>query len=118
MRKYICVYYTTPSGEIPVENFIESLTEDSQDAFFYKTKLLEEYGPQLRRPHTDSIEDGIFELRFVGKEGRIRILFFFFYENRIIFTNGFVKKTPKTPRNEMKLAKQRRKEYLQRRRQR
>lgn len=116
MKKYTCVYYIASSGDNPVQNFIESLAEESQDAFFYKTNLLEEYGPQLRKPHTDNIGDSIFELRFVGKEGRIRILFFFFHENRIIFTNGFIKKTPKTPRGEILLARQRRKEYLQRRR--
>lgn len=117
MKNYTCIYYTTPGGKIPVEEFIESLAEDTQDAFFYKTGLLEKYGPQLRKPHTDYIGTGIFELRFTGKEGKVRILFFFFHENRIIFTNGFIKKTPKTPRREIKIAKQRRKEYLQRRKQ-
>lgn len=92
MQKYTCVYYTAPSGTIPVKDFIESLAEDTQDTFFYKTALLEEYGPQLRRPHTDSIEDGIFELRFIGKEGNIRSLFLFFYKNRIIFTMVLLRK--------------------------
>lgn len=118
MKKYTCIYYTTPHGKIPVEEFIEFLDKDTQDAFFYKTELLERYGPQLRKPHTDHIGKGILELRFMGKEGRVRILFFFFHENRIIFTNGFVKKTSKTPQREIKLAEQRRKEYLQRGKQR
>jgi len=113
--KYNCVYYTTATGRPPVEDFIESLDEGSQDAFFYKIELLKEYGPQLRRPHTDSIGEGIFELRFTGKEGRIRILFFFFEENHIIFTNGFIKKTPKTPLKQIRLARQRKKEYFGRR---
>ena len=81
MKKYTCIYYTTFSGKVLVEEFIESLAEETQDAFFYKTELLEEHGPQLRKPHTDHIEDGIFELRFMGKEGGIRILFFFFQGN-------------------------------------
>ncbi|MBU3911289.1 MAG: type II toxin-antitoxin system RelE/ParE family toxin [Candidatus Omnitrophica bacterium] len=33
----------------------------------------------------------------------------------MIFTNSFIKKTPKTPRHEITLARQRRNEYLQRR---
>mgnify|MGYP000150586145 CR=1 FL=1 len=36
----------------------------------------------------------------------IRVLYFFFYEGEIILTNGFVKKTNKTPREEIKLAKE------------
>lgn len=114
MGKYVCIYYTSSSGRIPVEEFVESLDADSQDAFFYKVGLLEECGPQLRQPHTDSIREGIFELRFIGKKGKIRVLFFFFHANRIIFTNGFIKKTQKTPLHEIELAKQRRKEYLER----
>lgn len=44
----------------------------------------------------------------------IRVLYFFFYEGEIILTNGFVKKTNKTPREEIKLAKDRRKDYIER----
>jgi phage-related protein len=115
MKEYTCIYYTTAAGKVPVKEFIESLDESSQDAFFYKVKLLEKYGPQLRKPHTDYIEKKFFELRFVGKEGQIRVLFFFFQRERIIFTNGFTKKTRRIPRGEIKLAEQRREEYLQRR---
>ena len=116
MGEYTCIYYTTPAGRAPVKEFIESLAEDSQDAFFYKVELLETFGPQLRRPHTDHLGNGIFELRCVGKEGQIRTLFFFLSGERIIFTNGFIKKTREIPRSEIELAEQRRKEYLQRRR--
>lgn len=44
----------------------------------------------------------------------IRVLYFFFYEGKIVLTNGFVKKTNKTPREEIKLAKDRRKDYIER----
>ncbi|MBU1121642.1 MAG: type II toxin-antitoxin system RelE/ParE family toxin [Candidatus Omnitrophica bacterium] len=116
MKNYTCIYYTNSSGKALVKELITSLDEDTQDAFFYKTGLLEEYGPRLRKPHTDNIGNSIFELRFVGKEGQIRVLFFFFDDQKIIFTNGFVKKTQKTPSSKIKLAEKRRKEYLQRRR--
>ena len=116
MKKYTCIYYTTPAGKVPAKEFINSLASDSQDTFFFKVELLEKYGPQLRRPHTEYVVPGIFGLRFVGKEGQIRTLFFFSQGDRIIFTNGFVKKTIKIPQDEIKIAEQRKKEYLQRRR--
>ncbi len=34
-----------------------------------------------------------------------RVLYFFYYNGKIIVTNGFVKKTPKTSRKEIELAK-------------
>ncbi len=109
MGKYTCVYYETRDGKSPVEDFIDSLDESTQDKFIFKKELLEEFGPQLRYPHTDSIGDGVFELRFKGKEGQIRILFFF-YGEKIILTNGFIKKTRKTPKKEIRIAKVRREE--------
>ena len=111
---YSCFYFTTESGKSPVEEFINSLDEKTQDKFIFKKELLEHFGPQLRRPHTDYIGSGIFELRFKGEEGQIRVLFFFLHEKKIILVHGFVKKTQRTPGKEIKIAKQRRKEYLDR----
>ena len=41
-------------------------------------------------------------------------LYFFYYGGRIILTNGFIKKTQKTPRSEIERAKQYRKDFLER----
>ena len=43
-----------------------------------------------------------------------RTLYFFYEGANIILTNGFVKKTQKTPAQEIKLAKLRRADYLSR----
>ena len=43
-----------------------------------------------------------------------RVLDFFYYEGKIILTNGFVKKTQKTPKEEIKIAKDRRKDFIER----
>lgn len=70
MKKFTCSFYETESGSKPVENFIDSLDESSWDKFDFKKGLLEEFGPDLRKPHTSPLGDGIFELRFKGKEFR------------------------------------------------
>ena len=43
-----------------------------------------------------------------------RILYFFFSGGKIILTNGFVKKTNETPRNEINKAIQYKKDYFKR----
>ena len=43
-----------------------------------------------------------------------RILYFFIYERKIILTNGFIKKTRKTPIEQIQTAKARRKDFLER----
>ncbi|MBU0694158.1 MAG: type II toxin-antitoxin system RelE/ParE family toxin [Candidatus Omnitrophica bacterium] len=112
MDRYTCLFYQTSTGKLPVEDFICSLDSSSQDKFAYKKELLEQLGPQLRFPHTDILGNDIFELRFKGKEGQIRVLFFFFYRKQIILTHGFLKKTQKTPRKEIKIARQRKKDFF------
>ena len=57
---------------------------------------------------------GIFELRAKVGTDISRVLYFFYYEGRIVMTNGFVKKTQKTPREEIQIAKDRRKDFIER----
>ncbi len=75
-------------------------------------KLLEEFGHKLPEPHAKYIGDEIFELRFKGREGAIRVLYFFFHGDKAILTNGFVKKSNKTPGREKLTAIERRKIFL------
>ena len=75
--------------------------------------ILEQYGNQLREPYSKSLDDGIFELRAKVGSDISRVLYFFYYEGRIILTNGFVKKTQKTPQNEIALAKKYRGDFLE-----
>ena len=114
MERYTCSFYETTDGKSPVEDFIESLDNATQKKFIYKNELLATMGPRLREPHSKSIGDGIFELRFEGKEGQIRVLFFFLYKKHVVYLHGFIKKTQKTPRKEINIAKQRKADYFKR----
>ncbi len=76
--------------------------------------LLQEKGNQLREPYSKHLDDGIFELRCKVGSNITRVLYFFYYEGQIVLTNGFVKKTQKTPKDEIKLAKDRRADYIER----
>ncbi len=114
MKKVTCFYFQTESNKSPVKDFIDSLDGGSQRKYFFTIELLEEFGHQLPFPHAKYIGDEIFELRFTGKEGAIRILYFFFHQDKAILTNGFVKKSNKTPIKEKTVAVERRRIYLER----
>lgn len=114
MASISCFYYVTESGKSPVRDFIDSLDVSSQRKFFYVKSLLEEFAHKLPHPHAKYIGDEIFELRFKGQEGQIRVLYFFFHRDRAIFTNGFIKKTGKVPEREKTLAIERRQTFLER----
>lgn len=107
------VYFVAESGRRPVEEFVRNLNVHSLKKFFSVVELLEEFGKGLSFPHAKHIGDEIFELRFENIEGSVRVLYFFFDGNKAVLTNGFVKKSNKTPRREKETAVNRRQTYFQ-----
>ena len=107
-------FYENENGSCPVKEFIDSLDSKMKARVIRTIELLEEYGNQLRMPYSKSLGDGIFELRCQQSNNITRILYFFYINHNIVMTNGFTKKTQKTPLNALELAQKRRKEYLKR----
>ena len=68
-------------------------------------ELLEQYGIELRETYSKYLEEGIFELRIRFSSDIVRVFYFFLKEEKIILTNGFVKKTNKTPVRYLREAK-------------
>ncbi|MEX2488712.1 MAG: type II toxin-antitoxin system RelE/ParE family toxin [Pseudomonadales bacterium] len=73
-------------------------------------ELVEEFGPNLGKPHTAPMGNGLFEIRAKGKEGVGRCLFCTRKGKEIIILHAFVKKTQRTPKKELDIARQRMKE--------
>ena len=107
-------YYEKEDGTFPAEEFILSLDSKMQAKMFRELDLLETFGNQLREPHSKPLGDGIYEIRAKVASDITRVLYFFVVNKKIILTNGFVKKTQKTPDNEIALSKKYRKDYLER----
>ena len=112
--KFEVEFYETKNGIQPVREFILS----QEKKFIAKTldmiQLLQDNGYQLREPYSKALEDGIFELRIKLGNNISRIMYFFYVDQHIILTNGFIKKTQKTPRNEIEKAKKYRADYMDR----
>ena len=107
-------YYEKEDGTFPAEEFILSLDAKMQAKMFRELELLETFGNELREPPSKSLGDGIYEIRAKVASDITRVLYFFVVNKKIILTNGFVKKTQKTPDSEITLAKKYRKDYLER----
>ena len=107
-------YYEKEDGTFPAEEFILSLDTKMQAKMFRELELLETFGNELREPHSKPLGDGIYEIRAKVASDITRGLYFFVVNRKIILTNGFVKKTQKTPDSEITLAKKYRKDYLER----
>jgi len=107
-------FYELPNGEKPVQNFLDSLDPNMRAKAVDNIAILSEYGNSLREPYTKMIEKGLFELRIKFAGDITRIFYFFIKGNRIILTNGFIKKTQKTPESEKAIARRYRADYERR----
>jgi len=74
------------------------------------TDRMEVHGPDLGMPHTRAMGEGLFELRLKAPEGIARVFFCTVVGRKIIMLHHFVKKTKKTPPNELAIARRRLKE--------
>lgn len=108
------IFYDLPNGKEPVREFLDSLDNKMRAKMLREIGLLATNGPDLREPNSKNIGDGIFELRAKVGSDISRVLYFFFVGQRAILTNGFIKKTAKTPPAEIEKAKRYRAEYLNR----
>jgi phage-related protein len=68
------------------------------------------YGPDLGMPHTRSMGAGLFELRLKAREGIARVFYCTLPGRRIVMLHSYVKKTARTPRMELEIARRRLKE--------
>ena len=114
VNMFIVDYYKTVDGHCPVMEFFESLNEKLEAKTLRTVELLEKEGNELGMPFSKHLEDGIFELRTQLGSDITRVLYFFMKDKTIILTHGFVKKTQKTPPEQIKRAKEYREDYLSR----
>ena len=115
MQEYKIEFYARPDGSEPAKDFILTLDAKMRAKVLRTVSLLQNAGPSLREPYSKMLDDGIFEIRTKLGSDITRVLYFFVIGKKVILTNGFVKKTQKTPPAEIDLAKQYRAEYLSRR---
>lgn len=108
------VFYRTPNGTEPVKDFLDSLDMKMRAKMVRTIRMLEEYGYELREPCSKPLQDGIFELRAQVGNNITRVLYFFFIGNKAVLTNGFIKKSQKTPTSEIEKAKRCKADYLNR----
>ena len=97
-------FYTMPNGHKPIEEFLDGLDIKMRNKALDSLMILKEKGNTLREPYSKPMKNGLFELRIKFSKDISRIFYFFITGKKIILTNGFVKKTQKTPYYELETA--------------
>jgi phage-related protein len=108
-------FYKTESGKCPVEDFLNSLTSKQAQKVAWVLNLIEEQENVPSKFFKKMVgTNDLWEVRVNFKSDIFRILCFCDGFKIIVLTHGFVKKTQKTPKQAIKTAEKRMKDYLRR----
>ncbi len=107
------IFYRTQTNECPIEQFLDSLNSKQAQKVTWVLQLIEELEliPATYFKKLTNTDD-LWEIRVQQSNNIFRLLGFFDAENFVVLTNGFQKKTQKTPKSEILLSEQRKKDYL------
>ena len=96
-------------------DFLDSLSGKQVQKITWVLEIIEEYRIIPKQYFKKLVNtDDIWEVRVISSSNIFRLLGFFDEDNLVILTNGFIKKTQKTPKKEIKLAEKRKNDYLER----
>jgi phage-related protein len=109
-------FYTTAAGGCPVREHLDTLPDKTVRKIAWVLRAVRD----LERVPTNYLKklvntDDIWEVRVNVGSNTFRLLGFFQGRELIILTNSFQKKSQKTPRGEIRLAEERKTDYLRRR---
>ena len=100
-EEYRVVYYKNAKGKEPVREYILGLQEKERVKIFAYIELLKDRKGYLNEPYAKHITGKIRELRVDFSRSRHRIFYFTAVGKRIILLHAFLKKTSKTPNEEI-----------------
>jgi phage-related protein len=101
----IVAFYQTEAGNEPVRIWLKSLKKEDRRAIGEDIKTAQ-FGWPIGMPLIRKIERNLWEVRSTVKDGIARV-FFTVEEQTMILLHGFIKKSQKTPKADLNLAKQR-----------
>jgi|TARA_R110000782_G_scaffold19140_12_gene52348 phage-related protein len=109
------VYLYAEDGVCEVRSWLLDLRRRDVRAFGVcraRVFLLQSFGHELRRPHADTLRDGIYELRARVGSVNYRMLYFFHGRDVAIVSHGFTKER-EVPSAEIERAIERKQLYEQ-----
>ncbi len=113
--KRAILFYRTKDDNCPVEEFLDSLPGKVVQKITWVLEILEQHGMLPSTYFKKLVNSDIWECRVQQGSNIFRIFCFFDKDSKIILTHGFIKKTQKTPIDEIKKAENYRSDYFKRR---
>lgn len=108
-KKLPAVFYRSTAGGEPVRDWLKALPQDDRRIVGFDIATAE-FGWPVGMPLCRPLGGGLWEVRSSLTQGRIARVIFCVSEDSMVLLHGFVKKTRKTPRPDLELARRRQKE--------
>ena len=106
-RKIIDVqFYKSDAGSIPVKEWLRKLTAADRKNIGDDIRTVE-FGWPIGMPLVGKIDTDLWEVRSNLSNNRISRVLFTVYGDMMVLLHGFIKKTSKTPNNDLQIAKRR-----------
>ena len=109
-RKIPVVFYRTRAGSEVVRNWLRGLDEEQRNAIGQDLMRVQYRWP-VGMPLCRAMGDGLWEVRSDLPSNRIARVLFSVHESKIVVLHGFIKKTQRTPNEDLELARRRKREF-------
>ncbi len=109
------ILYETSNGKVPAKEFLDNLDHNTFKKVIWtfeliknQTRVSTEYFKKMKNT------DDIWEVRIKKGNNAYRIFCFFDNGELVVLTNGLIKKTQKTPKQDIERAEKYKKDYFER----
>lgn len=103
------VFFQTPAGNQPVLDWLKELPREDRHAIGQDLMRVQWRWP-VGMPLCRNLRNGLWEVRSSLPSDRIARVIFCAHEGELVALHGFIKKNQKTPKDDLDLALQRKKE--------
>ncbi|QMV18023.1 type II toxin-antitoxin system RelE/ParE family toxin [Granulicella sp. 5B5] len=112
MKRINAVFFRTAAGGEPVREWLKAMQPiEDRKRIGVDIKTVE-FGWPIGMPTCRSLQGGLYEVRTNLTRGRIaRVLFYIDIEGRMVLLHGFIKKTQKTPDEDLALARKNKRQH-------
>lgn len=105
-------FYETGAGNSPIKKYIDRLPENDQARFLEVVDEIEKNGFSAARVTFKPLEGKLWEIKFRSEQSGYRVFYVMLANDLMAWLHAFSKKTQKTPKHELDLARKRMKEIL------
>jgi phage-related protein len=105
-KRVPAIFFRTEAGGEPVRDWLKDLPSSEDRKRIGEDIKTVEFGWPIGMPVCKPLGDGVYEVRTSLAQNRIaRVLFYIDKKGRMVLLHGFIKKTQKTPDENLELAR-------------